>query len=137
MWIAIAFLFLGIGVYAQVEYPASLLPLDTDTNLYTNTNPNNKRIRLPPLSNDDLMVAAAISDAVNPGPSRFAEAVEVNASVDSGEWTIINNGTVKEWRLEISSPGAITISLLFEQFHIPAMGEFYVISQNVLDLLLV
>lgn len=111
-------------VFAQVQHQGTFAPLGSLKSLH------HAVLRLPPLSNDELMVAAAMADSMNPGPSRFGEAVEVKADMSQGEWTVREGR--REWTLEISSPGAVTLSLLFDQFFIPNDGEFYVIGQNVL-----
>lgn len=124
---AVALAVVGTAV-AQVEHASHY---KTNVNSLKSSLHRHPVLRLPPLSNDELMVAAAVSDAMNPGPSRFGEAVEVQAGMEEGEWVVDGTRKRREWRLEVSSPGAVTLSLLFDVFYIPSGGEFYVIGQNV------
>ena len=114
-------------IYGQVEYPRRLYRDESVVG-------SPKQLRLPPISNSELMVAAAAYDATHPGPSRFGEAVEMAAEIGDGEWKEDSERNVREWRLQISSPGAITLSILFDDFCIPENGEFYVIGLNVYDI---
>lgn len=119
-------LFLCSLALAQVEHLGRLALAD---DLFSWSSKNT--IHLPPLSNSELMVAAAASDAVSPGPSRFGEAVEMHADLHDGEWFEDKDRGIRQWRLQISSPGAITLSLLFDDFFLPEDGELYVIGLNV------
>jgi hypothetical protein len=115
---------LFFAAYGQVEYKKRLFRQSSISD-------SSKKLQLPPISNAELMVAAAAYDATHPGPSRFAEAIEMQATLQDGEWTEDTESGVREWSLQISSPGAITLSLLFDDFFIPENGEFYVIGLNV------
>jgi hypothetical protein len=116
-----------LTIYGQVQHPRRLF---RDAGIVGSS----KKLRLPPISNSELIVAAAAYDAAHPGPSRFGEAVEMHAEMSDGEWSEDQERNVRVWRLQISSPGAITLSILFDDFHIPDHGEFYVIGLNVSDI---
>ena len=89
-------------------------------------------IRLPPLNNAELLVAASLAAASQPGPIKVAQGVEmtnVGFGGAAGEWR--NTTEEHRWTLRVESPGAITLSILFSDFYMPPGGEFYVSNGQV------
>jgi hypothetical protein len=63
-------------------------------------------------------------------PPRFGYRQEVNYNLDnSGEWTTLPDGS-RIWRLAISSPGALSINLLYDKFWIPDGAKFFIIKSK-------
>lgn len=81
-------------------------------------------VELPLVDNEALR----IEDELRPrgGARRFAFAheVELDARRD-GRWTTRPDGS-RGWRLQLRSEGALSLSLAFSRFQLPAGGELYV-----------
>ena len=62
-----------------------------------------------------------LEDELNtePGPWRFGATLEVDIDAQrEGTWTVLPGGDLL-WRLRISSPGALSISLIFDRYWVP------------------
>lgn len=58
--------------------------------------------------------------------AKFAYQFVLDKSIDdSGEWTTIPSGQ-RVWNLAITSPGAYSLSLVFEKYHLPKGGQLFV-----------
>ncbi len=58
--------------------------------------------------------------------AKFAHQFVLDKSIDdSGEWTTIPSGQ-RVWNLAITSPGAYSLSLVFEKYHLPKGGQLFV-----------
>lgn len=87
--------------------------------------------RLPEQDNERLAKAADDEDAQTGAPFKFAQAIEYDLDMNKeGEWREDVESGVRRWRVQVSSPGAISLSLLFSNFHLPKTGEFYVIGKH-------
>ena len=63
-------------------------------------------------------------------PPRFGHRYKVDYNLkNSGTWFTLPDGD-RIWRLNISSPGALSINLLYDKFHIPDGAKFFVYSNN-------
>ena len=93
----------------------------------------------PPLDNQLLVLASIREDErqpeMDPGPPKFAEAIDfvVDSKGGQGEW--MQRGELWIWRAQVASPGALSLSLLFEHFELAAGSEFYIKTDSVRDLL--
>ena len=58
--------------------------------------------------------------------AKFAYGFTINKSIDSsGNWTLIPSGQ-RVWNLAITSPGAYSLSLVFDKFRLPKGGQLFV-----------
>ena len=63
-------------------------------------------------------------------PYRFANPIPVNINMNnSGEWLTLEDGS-SIWILEISSPGAYSLNVIYDIFNVPEGAEFFVYSAN-------
>jgi len=78
-----------------------------------------------------LDVANALSeDSKNPGQNRFAAPISVQISLENtGSWHTLPNGD-RAWLCALKSPGALGLSLLFNEFSLPAGAKFYAYDAN-------
>jgi hypothetical protein len=88
-------------------------------------------VTLPPvdvaalLAEDDLERQQA-----RPRPPRFAKALELDLGLDhAGSWTVLPTKD-RLWRLRISSPGALSLSLIFAEFYMPDGATFHIYSED-------
>jgi lysyl endopeptidase len=82
----------------------------------------------PPLDTQALMEQD--QNLPKDAPLRFADSVEVDIAPDkNGTWTSFDDDT-QTWRLRIVSPGALSISIGFTTFHMPAGGCLYLYPPN-------
>ena len=80
-------------------------------------------------------VEDAINDVKKESPWRFGENVYVNYNLNnSGTWDILENGD-KIWRLGIYSPGALTINLTFDNYHLPKGASLYIYTPEKTELI--
>ena len=81
---------------------------------------------LMPDVNADLLLAE--DENSHKGRLRFGFEMTLDRNtMNSGTWTTFENGGVL-WQLGISSPGAYSINLTYDDFYIPEGGEFFVYS---------
>lgn len=58
--------------------------------------------------------------------AKFAHEFIVDKTTDnSGTWTVLSNGQ-RVWNLAIASPGAYSLSIVFEKFRLPVGGKLFV-----------
>lgn len=68
-------------------------------------------------------------------PQRVAVALPVNAGIqESGTWTSLPDGTAV-WRLRLESPGALALSLCFENFHLTEDAKLFLYDDEKIFLL--
>ena len=76
-----------------------------------------------------------MEDEVRGIPPRFGYKHGVNYNLEnSGEWITLPDGS-RLWRLTISSPGALSINLLYDKFWIPDGAKFWIYSTDRRQLL--
>jgi hypothetical protein len=80
-------------------------------------------LTLPPVDEAALLAEDATRGK---GPLRYGALVEIDASIDElGAREQLASGE-SVWRIEIRSPGARTLAVVFEQFQLPLGGRLYV-----------
>lgn len=94
----------------------------------------------PKLNNEVLMKAALEIERPDPltrvraqAPHKFAEAVDVHIDItDStrGTWIEDTYNDRRTWRAVVKSPGALSLSLLFNDFMLPEDSELYIIGKD-------
>ena len=79
-----------------------------------------------------------MEDELHNVPPRFGYPHSVHYNLEnSGEWITLPDGS-RLWRLTISSPGALSINLLYDKFWIPDGAKFWIYStdrRQLLDML--
>ncbi|KAG2200000.1 hypothetical protein INT47_000350 [Mucor saturninus] len=63
-------------------------------------------------------------------PYRFAKSIPVSISFDHASTVFINRHGDWRWQIKLSSPGAISLSLIFDQWWIPEHSEVYVYNHE-------
>lgn len=94
----------------------------------------------PKLDNELLMKATLERERPDPlthmrpqAPHKFAEAVDFQMDITDptrGTWIEDASTNRRTWRTIIKSPGALSLSLLFNDFMLPEGGELYVIGKD-------
>jgi lysyl endopeptidase len=80
---------------------------------------------------ETLVQGDAITDQVKEAPYRFGVEYDVNYSFEnSGRWISDDNSGKSIWQLGIYCPGAINISLRFDQFKLPKGAELFIWSAD-------
>ena len=79
-----------------------------------------EKLEMPTVDVARLRAQDELTDnALTPGPTRFAAAIEVSYDLESsGTWEALDDGS-RLWRLRISSPGALSLNLGFRRFALP------------------
>lgn len=123
-----ALLLLALPSSAQREWGGAPPSFDPE-------NAGAARLTLPPpielLPNvDNEALLAEDAQAPRGGAQRFAHAhvVDLDASRD-GTWRTLDDGS-RVWRLQLHSPGAYSLALLFSRFQLPAGAELYVYDET-------
>lgn len=87
-------------------------------------------ISLPPQDNFELLVKDMNEQRAHPKPYKFAEALPVSLDIaEHGEWEDRGDG-LRVWKLVITSPGATSIGLLFDDFYLPKGSELFVVGRD-------
>lgn len=74
---------------------------------------------------DAVAYLAEDAQAAKDEPYRFAASLDVSLNLNnSGIWESVPGGRL--WRLQISSPGAYSIGLVYDQWHIPEGGQLFI-----------
>ena len=77
-------------------------------------------------------------DKVNDGlfdrPWRFGFMHSVDYGFEQGQWDVLDNGD-RIWRIQITSPGALSLNVIFDDFFIPEGSTVYLYNDEKTDLL--
>jgi hypothetical protein len=86
-----------------------------------------ERRELPPVDVEALLAEDAERESSRvPVAPRFAKSIGVAYTLaNSGTWETLSDGS-RLWRLRISSPGALSLSLGLEDFDLPAGSAFWI-----------
>jgi len=86
-------------------------------------------VTMPFVNTDSLIGEDELRDAAKM-PYRFGHNHLVRYSLDnSGHWEVLPNG-VRTWRLGVNCPGAMTVNLAFEDFHLPQGAQLFVYTPD-------
>ena len=93
------------------------------------------QISLLPIDLNTLMQEDAINDHLQGIPYRVGVPIEAPYNIhNSGTWTTLDNGD-KIWQIAINSPGAVQMSVNFDQFYMPKGAKLYLHNESKSDLL--
>ena len=127
----IFFLFILITGFTFSQVTNEGQPLSWTLNLET----DNIQEKLMPSFDLDRVAAEDAENDVKPGtPWRFGYSHSVDLGLEDGTWTVLENGD-RVWRMLISSPGAISLNFIFDDFFMPEGGSLYLYSDDREDLL--
>ncbi|MFN0216128.1 MAG: trypsin-like serine peptidase, partial [Saprospiraceae bacterium] len=88
--------------------------------------------KMPPVKLLPILdkAAALEEDSRQPGQNRFAAPVYTDISLEnSGAWHSLPNGD-RVWLCALRSAGALGLTLIFEQFHLPPGAKFFAYDSN-------
>jgi hypothetical protein len=78
----------------------------------------------------DVPALMAEDEQTGNDPYRFAAAMDVALNLkNSGRWEMLPGGD-RLWRLRISSPGAFSIGLLYDDWYIPKGGQLFIYNDD-------
>jgi hypothetical protein len=101
-------------------------PLSNDYQVKSNV----ETFTMPSFDLDKMLREDAFESQFKDIPPRFGKDFDVNFGYgNSGTIDILPNGT-KIWRVNIKSPGAVSINLIFDKFNLPKGSTFFVYSKN-------
>lgn len=112
---------------------AQITTNDPCYSLYNQINENTlekvKKVILPSKSISVALQEDEIDDR-NGRPPRFGLKTDVEFNTEnSGVWSNLPNGE-KLWRLRIKSPGAKSINLIYDAFHLPSKGTLHIYNKR-------
>lgn len=83
-----------------------------------------------PTTVEKLEKSDAETEKLGDKPVRFGYPISVDWNItNSGTWLNLENGD-KLWQLEINSPGALSINLLYDKFWLPEGASFFIYSKD-------
>jgi hypothetical protein len=90
---------------------------------------------MPPVDHEALIEEDRLFDTIPDIPWRFGENIEVDINTrDYGVWSESAKG-FRAWHLGISSPGAYSLNLTFDQYKLPPGAELYVYNTDGTEVL--
>ena len=122
-------LFFTVNCFSQVTNegkPQSWKKLDNTQNIQPNTLPG---FDLKAIQEEDI-----INDALNDKPWRFGYMHSVDFGFEQGQWDTLDNGD-RIWRILISSPEALSLNVIFDDFFVPEGSTVYLYNNERSDLL--
>ena len=123
------FLMFTISSISQVTNEGN--PLSWDLNLSV----EDVAVKSLPQFDMDQVKAEDIINDQNPGtPWRFGYTHSVDYGLNDGTWSELENGD-RIWRLLVTSPGALSLNFIFDDFFIPEGAKLYLYSDDRDDLL--
>ena len=122
-------LFFTVNCFSQVTNegkPKSWKTLDNSQNIQSNVLPG---FNLKTIQEEDI-----INDARNDKPWRFGYMHSVDLGFEEGQWDTLENGD-RIWRILISSPEALSLNVIFDDFFVPEGSTVYLYNNKKTDLL--
>ena len=127
----IFFLFILITGFTFSQVTNEGQPVSWILNLETD---NIQEKLMPSFDMDRVAAEDAENDGVKGIPWRFGYSHPVDLGLEDGTWTVLENGD-RVWRMLISSPGAISLNFIFDDFFMPEGGSLYLYTDDREDLL--
>jgi hypothetical protein len=122
----IALLFINYSVFSQISQGGEPFSFHHPEQIKTNLDVK----LMPKVDIQRLMAEDSINDLYKDIPWRFGENIAVDYDFNnSGSWDFLPNGA-KIWRLGIKCPGAYTINLTFDNYHVPHGATLFVYNVN-------
>jgi len=119
------FLFVRLNARAQLSTHEKPISFKYNIDRISKSSTNSKVLQGVDIQK---LIAEDMQDEANGIPPRFGYRQKVDYSIEnSGEWTTLATGD-KIWRLRISSPGALSINLLYNRFWLPEKGKLFIYS---------
>lgn len=82
----------------------------------------------------DALLKEDMKTPEEPQPMRFGQNLDVNINPDNaGVWEEMHGHNV--WRVGISSPGAVSINLKFDDYHVPEGARLFIYSADRTDVI--
>ena len=80
---------------------------------------------------DNAVLLGALKQSKRQGLYRFGKAIKVDIDTESfGVWRTVHKNWSR-WSLRLASDTALSLNLLFDDFHLPRHAEFYVSTSDV------
>ena len=121
-WIILCLAFFtGVPAVAQISEPG--VPPGFDLPLTRSGLPFEE---MPPVDTASLVAEDQVLDTIMDIPWRFGENISVNLHPEnSGTWDELPGGA-RLWRLGISSPGAYSLNLTFDEYKLPEGASLFI-----------
>src|SRR5690606_36229068 len=87
-------------------------------------------LTLPSPDFEKIRIEDSLEDKIKNIPWRFGVAIEVDINLEnSGSWLELPNGD-RIWRVQVYSPGAKSININYDKFHMPAGAKLLLYSNR-------
>ncbi len=104
-------------------------PISWDLNIDTEVEP----IVLPPLDMEGIAIEDSINDLDKSLPWRYGISRTVQLDLENnGVWTTLHNGD-RIWQIAIQSPGALNLSINFNEFYLPEGSKMHLYNDEKTD----
>jgi len=124
-FVVLALLVISSLCFSQVS-TKKMKPVDFDKHVKSRVKAETAQTFLPVL-NIEEMIEEDLKDTSGL-PFRFGKSIEVDLDLSSGNWEEVEDGRV--WSLEIHSPGALSLNLMFDRFKLADGAELYVYNMQ-------
>jgi lysyl endopeptidase len=119
--------------YGQISHGGS--PFSFSLQSKSGISPQIPVIEMPFVDVDYLKTEDLVLDQIKEIPWRFGFNIDVKIDVKNhGLEQTLTDGS-KLWRVEIYSPGAVSINLLFDEFQIPPGAELFIYNDSKTDVI--
>lgn len=118
-------------IYSQISEGGRPPSFDfTSSKIKSLQNRSKVSVDVPILFDKSELLLEDIKNGSLSTPLRVGVIIPIELSMDnSGEWFDLPNGQ-RIWQLEINAPGALAISLLYDQFIIPEGDKLFIYSKD-------
>lgn len=118
---------LPVGVWAQISQ--ELMPPSFSNEYIKGLEVPVEKMR--PVQVEKLLKEDRIADTLKNIPWRFGDNIQVNLHPgNAGRWDLLENGD-KLWRVSVASPGAYSLNLTFNRYHLPPGAQLFVYNEDL------
>ncbi len=113
------------ATFSQISRPGTPPGLEKDVPLHTLLFET-----LPAIDVESLITEDLVLDTIRDVPWRFGENIVVDLHPDNaGSWYDLPDGG-RSWRLGVHSPGAYSLNLTFDEYHLPEGASLYLYTPS-------
>ncbi|MDQ3192155.1 MAG: trypsin-like peptidase domain-containing protein [Bacteroidota bacterium] len=122
--------FLGFASMLRAQISEGGTPLSFGQKIASQLNSDFPEEILPFVNVATLLAEDAVEEQYKNIPFRFAYPHQVNfTTANSGKWDVLSNGS-KIWRLKITSTGAYSLNLTFDEYNLPIGAKLFIYNQE-------